>query len=122
MNLRVLSSSLPGPVSKSLCAKTILLHKKSILCSVSHISAWLTFLFTDFSFVVYEKINTEILVYEICGHEEEIVNLLFNNHGDCKKIILRVPSDEIKTDFGMTLTLNELETELKSIYFGMPYA
>jgi hypothetical protein len=42
--------------------------------------------------------------------------------GDCKKIILRVPSDKIKTDFGMTLTLNELETELKSIYFGMPYA
>ena len=81
-----------------------------------------SFLFTDFSFVVYEKNNTEILVYEICGHEEEIVNLLFNNHGDCKKIILRVPSDKIKTDFGMTLTLNELETELKSIYFGMPYA
>ncbi len=81
-----------------------------------------SFLFTDFSFVVYEKNGTEILVYEICGDEDEIINLLFNNHGDCKKIILRVPSDKIKTDFGMTLTLSELETELKSIYFGMPYA
>ena len=80
-----------------------------------------SFLFTDFCFAVYEKNNEEILVYEICGDEKEIANLLFNRHNDCKKIILRVPVKTGGTDFGMTLNLVDMETEINSIYFGMPY-
>lgn len=81
-----------------------------------------SFVFTDSSFAVYEKNGSETLVYEICGDENEIINLIFSKHKDCEKIILRAPTVKNETDFGMTLTLNELETELKSIYFGMPYA
>lgn len=81
-----------------------------------------SFIFTDYSFAVYEKNEIEILVYEICGDEEEITNLLFNNHSDCKKIILRIPSEKLEINFGMTLNLSNEETEIKSIYFGMPYA
>lgn len=78
-------------------------------------------IFTDLSFAVYEKNNTEILVYEICGDEKEITNLLFNNHIDCKKIILRLPTEKNKKDFGMTLNLSDKECEISSLYFGMPY-
>jgi hypothetical protein len=80
-----------------------------------------SFLFTDFCFAVYENNNEEILVYEICGDEKEIANLLFNKHNDCKKIILRVPAKTGGTAFGMTLNLLDMETEINSIYFGMPY-
>ncbi len=80
-----------------------------------------SFVFTDLSFAVYEKKGNETLVYEICGDESEIINLIFNKHKDCEKIILRVPSVKTKTDFGMTLNLSDEETEIKSIYFGMPY-
>ncbi len=81
-----------------------------------------SFVFTDLSFAVYEINGNETLVYEICGDEEEIINLLFYTHSDCEKIVLRVPSCESKTDFGMTLNLSDEETEINSIYFGMPYA
>ena len=80
-----------------------------------------SFIFTDLSFAVYEKNNTEILVYEICGDEKEITSLLFNNHIDCKKIILRLPTEKNKTDFGMTLNLSDREYKISSLYFGMPY-
>ncbi len=80
------------------------------------------FIFTSSSFAVYEINDTEILVYEICGDEEEILNLLFNKHSDCKKIILRVQAEKSKKDFGMTLSLTDTQTEIEAIYFGMPYA
>ncbi len=80
-----------------------------------------SFVFTDSSFAIYEKSNSEILVHEVSGDESEIVNLLFNNHIDCKRIFLRAPGEKSKTDFGMTLNLSDEETEIKSVYFGMPY-
>lgn len=80
-----------------------------------------SFIFTDSGFAVYENNNTEILIYEICGDEKEITNVLFNNHIDCNKIILRIPTEKNKIDFGMTLNLSDNETEIQAIYFGMPY-
>lgn len=80
-----------------------------------------SFVFTDSSFAVYEKNGSETLVYEICGDENEIINLIFSKHKDCEKIILRAPTVKNETDFGMTLNLSDEETEINSVYFGMPY-
>ncbi len=80
-----------------------------------------SFIFTDSSFAIYEKSNSEILIHEISGDYEGILNYLFNTHIDCERIILRVPCIKNETDFGMTLTLSQKEIEANSIYFGMPY-
>lgn len=81
-----------------------------------------SFLFNDFGFAVYEKNNKEILLYEICGDEKEVINAIFSKHTDCEKIILRVPCEKSKINFGMTLNLSDTENGLNLIYFGMPYA
>ena len=80
-----------------------------------------SFIFINSGFAIYEKTDNEMLVYEICGDEDEIVNSLFNKYCDCERIILRAPSEKCKSDFGMTLNLSDNETETQSIYFGMPY-
>ena len=68
-----------------------------------------------------KKTENEILIYEVCGDEANIADFLFSQYSDCKKIILRAPSEKCKSDFGMTLNLSDNETEIQSIYFGMPY-
>ena len=80
-----------------------------------------SFIFINSGFAIYEKNETKILIYEVSGDEEKIVNLLFNEYCDCEEIILRAPSEKSKSDFGMTLNLSDDETEIQSIYFGMPY-
>lgn len=78
------------------------------------------FIFTSSGYALYEKNNKEILIYEFCGSENEIVNALFQKHSDAEKVILRKFSEGNARDFGMTFSF-DIKNNFNNIYFGMPY-
>ena len=80
-----------------------------------------SFVFSKSAYAVYEKQKDEILVFEFCGNEKEILSLIFSKENDYKKIRIRVPVEAAKTDFGMTFNLVDSGDDINSIYFGMPY-
>lgn len=80
-----------------------------------------SFIFSNSGYAIYEKLNNEILVSEICGNEVEIANSIFNREAEYEKIILRLPDVNCKTDFGMTFNSDNGSDDINSIYFGMPY-
>lgn len=80
-----------------------------------------SFIFSKSGYAIYEKLNNEILVTEICGSEVEIVNSILNRETECEKLILRVPDANYKTDFGMTFSSVNSSDDINSIYFGIPY-
>jgi len=80
-----------------------------------------SFIFSKSGYAIYEKQKDEILVFEFCGNEKEIPDLIFSKETDYKKIRMRVPREATKTDFGMTFNLVDSDDDVNSIYFGMPY-
>lgn len=80
-----------------------------------------TFIFSDSGYAVYEKLNAEILVHEICGNKEQILDSILGNEPDCKKLKLKLPVESSKTRFGMTLDLVGSNENVNTVYFGMPY-
>lgn len=80
-----------------------------------------SFAFLDSGYAVYEKLNSEILVHEICGSKEQVISFIFGNELDCEKLKLRLPVESNKTRFGMTLDLVGSNENINAVYFGMPY-
>ncbi len=80
-----------------------------------------SFVFIENGYAIYEKRNDLIHVFEICGNEEDIISCIFKREQDFEKVVLRVPSENRKTDFGMSKSLNNENYRISSVYFGMPY-
>ena len=79
-----------------------------------------SFLFTKTGYAVFEKTSSEILAFEICGNENDVLNSLFNTYKDVEKITVRKSSEKETIDFGMTCSFLD-DAEFNNIYFGMPY-
>ena len=79
-----------------------------------------SFLFLKTGYAVFEKTNSEILIFEICGNESDILSSLFTTYKDVEKITVRNSTEKERTDFGMTCSFLD-DAEFNNIYFGMPY-
>jgi hypothetical protein len=79
-----------------------------------------SFLFTKTGYAVFVKTSSEILIFEICGNENDVLNSLFNTYKDVEKITVRKSSEKETIDFGMTCSFLD-DAEFNNIYFGMPY-
>lgn len=79
-----------------------------------------SFIFVSSGYAIYEKTEKQILIFEFCGCETEIINALFQKCENIEKIVLRKHSEDEVTDFGMTFSFDD-KCDFTNIYFGIPY-